>query len=198
MNQRSPQNCWQAWVNTLAPCSNSLTVSSGYTNNLLQRVGISSSWKVEDVWEFTSPEMAGSQPPTSGGTQSPTLCHERGWTQRYNLCSKSSHRIRPSPGIHLKLHPCLSASPSVSCFPYSLTSLPWEHFHSKSLPLESVAQFASERTQSKMLGVLFCWTGNLGIHSFIHIHWTPLVLGILRNNHDYAYNIVHALPNTTN
>lgn len=54
--------------------------------------------------------------------------------------------------------------------PHCLASLSWEHFLNKPLPLESVAQSASGRTQSKMLSIPFCWTGNLGIHSFLRIH----------------------------
>lgn len=41
--------------------------------------------------------------------------------------------IRLSPGLHLKLHPCLVYYPPFSCFPHSPVSFSLEHFFIKSL-----------------------------------------------------------------
>lgn len=175
MNQRNPRRLLPGAMNTPAPCSAPLRISSGYTRTFFTGLEPHPVGKLEMPESSHPLQWLVASHPRAKAYKAQLPCLEPGWTQSYNLCSKSPHRIRPSPGIHLKLYPCLPASPSLSCFPHSLTRLPGEHFLKKSLPLESVAQSASGRAQSKTLGILCWWIDNLGIRSFPHVHWTPLV-----------------------
>lgn len=43
------------------------------------------------------------------------------FAQRYNAFSSVSHSIKMKLRLHLKLHPCVASSPSLSYFLYSLT-----------------------------------------------------------------------------
>lgn len=51
-------------------------------------------------------------------------CFKAAQTCQCNLQARTPCRIRPRPGLHLKLHPCLAFYAFLYCFPCSLVGLP--------------------------------------------------------------------------